>query len=235
MIKAMINSILVEENVIEQAYSYAEAKELILKNQYDILFLDITLPRGNTFELLEDLPPEKKAHSEIIFLTGHDTKEYFLNAIKHSASGYVLKPIDLEELKAAIHKSQVNLRKSKVLSEAAIESNIIEDHVPIILVRGTVSVISVHEISHLIGEGSMTTVFLNNEDPLSSVKNVGHYKDLLVDKYGFLVISKSTLVNPSFIEVYKHSLLEITLKNGIKMNCSRRGGRKLKDWLTKME
>jgi len=234
MIKGMIKDHIQEENITEQAFNYVDAKSMILENHYDILFLDITLPRGNTFELLQDLPPEKKNKSEIIFLTGHDTKDYFLNAIKHSASGYVLKPIDIDEFKAAINKSLDNLNKASESKDLLESTKPKAANIPISLSRGAVSIMSAEEISHLVGEGSVTKVHLIEGEPLTSVKNLGHYKDSLVGNYGFLVASKSTLVNPEFIESYKHSLLEITLKNGYKMSCSRRGGRNLKEWLNSM-
>ncbi len=237
MIKGMINNHVKQEAIIDQAFTFDQAKAKILQHRYDILFLDITLPRGNTFDLLEQLSPEKKKESEIIFLTGHDTKEYFLNAIKHSASGYVLKPIDLDDFKAAIDKSLENLRQATIETNGPSQLyglNNNSSSLVISLPRGTSTILSVNEISHLIGEGSLTKVHLQKGDPLSSVKNLGHYKEGLIHNHGFLIASKSIIVNPDFIEVYKPILQEITLKNGIKIPCSRRGGRNLKEWLNSM-
>lgn len=237
MIRKMIQDLVKGDVIIDQAFTFDQAKSKIMSNNYDILFLDITLPRGNTFDLLDELTEEKKRAAEIIFLTGHDTKEYFLNAIKHSASGYVLKPIDLNDFKEAMDKCLRNLNQasSKEQQDGPLTTPVLSvSNIPISLARGAVTVLPVDEISHLVGEGSLTKVHVHNEETLTSVKNLGYYKGNLIENFGFLIASKSVIVNPAFIEIYKPILQEINLKNHVKIRCSRRGGRNLKEWFNSM-
>ena len=81
--------------------SIAEGYEAVMKHQPDLLFLDVELPDGLGFDLLKKLSPVR---FRTIFITGH--QEYALDAIKVSALDYILKPIDLEELAAAIIKAR---------------------------------------------------------------------------------------------------------------------------------
>ena len=64
---------------------------LILDSQPELVFLDIEMPFGNAFELLNNLSP---VNFEIIFVTAFDN--YALNAIKYSALDYILKPVNIK-------------------------------------------------------------------------------------------------------------------------------------------
>ena len=84
---------------IKIANNAQEGIALIESFKPHIVFLDIEMPRMNGFELLNNLT-EKNFH--LIFTTAYD--QYAIKAIKYSAFDYLLKPIDIEELKNAIHK-----------------------------------------------------------------------------------------------------------------------------------
>jgi two-component system, LytTR family, response regulator len=78
-----------------------EALAVLVKQQPDILFLDIEMPGMNGFELLERFPhPE----FEIVFTTAYN--EYAIKAIKHSALDYLLKPVDKNELLQTIERAK---------------------------------------------------------------------------------------------------------------------------------
>ena len=74
--------------------------EMIKQEKPDIVFLDIEMPYGNAFDLLDRLMP---VNFEVIFITAFD--EYSLKAFRYSAVDYLLKPVDIEELKAAVQKA----------------------------------------------------------------------------------------------------------------------------------
>lgn len=66
----------------------------------DLVFLDIEMPYGNAFDLLDKLMP---IDFEVIFITAFDT--YTLKAFKYSALDYLLKPVDIQDLKAAVKRA----------------------------------------------------------------------------------------------------------------------------------
>lgn len=87
-------------------HSVAEAVEWFSNNKHpDLIFLDIQLSDGLSFEIFEHINTE----SAIIFTTAYD--EYALKAFKLNSIDYLLKPIDEEELEAAINKFR-NTQKS---------------------------------------------------------------------------------------------------------------------------
>src|SRR5436853_7930162 len=81
------------------ATNIADAEKLILKKHPDVVFLDIEMPGGNGFQLLELF---EQFDFDIIFVTAY--QEYALKAIKFSALDYLLKPVKIAELQAAVEK-----------------------------------------------------------------------------------------------------------------------------------
>ena len=83
--------------VLAEASNGQDALLLIQQHNPQLIFLDIEMPRMNGFEMLNGLP-EKNFH--VIFTTAYD--QYAIKAIKYAAFDYLLKPIDIEELKTAV-------------------------------------------------------------------------------------------------------------------------------------
>lgn len=77
-------------------------EELAANNDYDLIFSDIRLADGDVFEAFRKVMPQ----SFVIFTTAYD--EYAMEAIKNNGLDYLMKPIDADELRAAIGKLQLN-------------------------------------------------------------------------------------------------------------------------------
>src|ERR1051326_2416928 len=89
-----------EVYILAVANSAKSGIEEIEKHQPDLIFLDVEMPHGSGFDLLEQL--NGKTNFEVIFTTAHD--QYALRAIKFAALDYLLKPIHPNELVLAIGK-----------------------------------------------------------------------------------------------------------------------------------
>lgn len=98
--------------VVGTARSVQEAIKLIDSQKPDLVFLDIQMPHGSGFDLLEHIP---NYNFEIIFITAYN--QYAIKAFKYSAVDYILKPIDIDELVNAIEKAR-NMLKKKTSSRA---------------------------------------------------------------------------------------------------------------------
>ena len=85
--------------IVAKADSMISAYDAISKFQPDLVFLDIEMPNGNAFDLLEKF---KEIDFDIIFTTAYD--HYAIKAIKFSVIDYILKPVDSEELIQAVHR-----------------------------------------------------------------------------------------------------------------------------------
>ena len=105
---------LIEENIPELAiagfaHSATEARQFLSQEKIDLIFLDISMPGETGFDLLSSLTEGKYA---VIFVTAHD--EYAIKAFKTEALDYLLKPIDIDELKFAVNKVFKNSQAVKL-------------------------------------------------------------------------------------------------------------------------
>ena len=95
----ILNQYCPEINIEGEADSVESGISLIKNTVPDLVFLDIEMPKADGFQLLEHL---KDFHFEVIFVTAFDN--YAIRAIRFSAADYILKPININHLKAAIDK-----------------------------------------------------------------------------------------------------------------------------------
>ncbi|MCB0620772.1 MAG: response regulator, partial [Saprospiraceae bacterium] len=97
--QAKIAAVADDVKIVETLPSLKTARKWLLQNaEPDLLFMDIQLSDGVSFELFEDFD----LHCPVIFTTAYD--EYALRAFKVNGIDYLLKPIDSEALAAAIQK-----------------------------------------------------------------------------------------------------------------------------------
>jgi len=99
-----------EVAVLAQADSADSAEQLLATERPDVLFLDIQMPGGSGFELLERI---RDRDFPVVFVTAHD--KYAIRAIRASAIDYLLKPLDIDELRETVRKL-VRLRKERFAS-----------------------------------------------------------------------------------------------------------------------
>ena len=93
-----------EVEVIDSCDNYDSALQSILRHQPDLLFLDIQLQGRDAIQLLNEVRLTLPL-PHVIFTTAYDDRKYLMNAIKLDAVDYLLKPIDKNELAAAITKA----------------------------------------------------------------------------------------------------------------------------------
>jgi len=90
-----------EIEVCGTATQFHQAKELLIKENPDLVFLDVVMPHKNGFELLDEVR-QAGVEFRTIFYTAYD--QYMIQALRESAIDYILKPIHPEELKSAIDR-----------------------------------------------------------------------------------------------------------------------------------
>lgn len=99
MLQTMIGMYCPQIRVCATARNAAEAYSAIREHQPSLVFLDIEMPNGNGFELLEKFDP---IPFEVIFVTAYD--QYALEAFRKEALDYLLKPINIEDLQQAVSR-----------------------------------------------------------------------------------------------------------------------------------
>ncbi|MBK8388969.1 MAG: response regulator [Saprospiraceae bacterium] len=112
--------------IIGEAADGKEGLELINEKKPDIVFLDIEMPLVNGFEMLQNL---KERNFHLIFTTAYN--HYAIKAIKYSAFDYLLKPIDIEELKATAQKLMATTKSNIDLQIELLQGNFQDKNRPL--------------------------------------------------------------------------------------------------------
>jgi len=207
------------------AKSVAEARNLLAQHPIDLIFLDIAMPGEDGFELIPDV---QKSKAHVIFTTAYD--QYALKAIKANALDYLLKPIDIDELKVAVDKAVklISLNKNgngrnenmQNLAVNLAERNEIRK---ISLPNGQgYSLVNIDDIIHIEADSNYSVFYLANKDKITVSKVLKEYEEILPDNQ-FIRIHKSSIVNLNYVKEYNSKNgLEVILKNGEKIAVSRR-------------
>ncbi len=218
---------LVEKNCPEvslagSADSVEAGVALIRKVKPRLVFLDIEMPDGSGFDLLKALPD---LSFEVIFTTASD--KYAINAIKYSALDYLLKPIDSDELKAAVQKiaekdkGLSNMENLKFLLQNFRKSD--EQYSRITLPTGhAYEIVNVKDIIRCEADGNYTNFFLVDKRRIIVTLGLKHYEDLLPPN-DFFRIHNHHLVNVNHVSrVLKEDGGYAIMSDGSKLEISRR-------------
>ncbi|MEO8211353.1 MAG: LytTR family DNA-binding domain-containing protein [bacterium] len=178
-----------EVSVIGEAGSVNDALSFIAKNKPQLVFLDVEMPGGSGFDLLRQVD---KIDFKIIFVTAHS--HYAIKAIRFSAVDYLLKPVDTDDLIAAVKKAadeKVNTDEHyKGLLHNLNSSNSYKLAIPI---KDGFAFLAPDEIIRLEADGTYTHIYTNTEK-YTGTKNIKEYEQLLADQ-NFFRSHNSHLIN----------------------------------------
>lgn len=211
-IKSLENKLTKEFPFIEIVFTTQKPKEGIEKIRElnpDLVFLDIDMPQLSGFDVLQEV----ESHDfEVIFVTAHN--QHAIEAIKHCAIGYIVKPIDIDELTIAIENARANIdqrtsleKNRQLLQHISKEKNTI-----VIPTQKGLSFFQPDDIIRLEGIDGYTNIYLLNEKPIMSSYNIGKFSKMLMNQ-GFFQVHKSHLINTKFLKSYNNEGI-IELQNG---------------------
>lgn len=213
-LKQIIENYAEDVEISGLAFDVKSGIEIINNVSPDIVFLDIEMPDGNGFDLLNQLNNTKFS---LIFCTGHNG--FAIKAFKYNAIDYVLKPFDIEDVTAAIEKAKKDLKlKQKDISIDSLLSfykNSQKKESKLILKTATdIYVVQINDIYNCQSEGSYTIFKFENEKTITVSKPLKEYEDILVS-HNFIKTHQSHLVNIVHIErFHKKDGAFLILKNG---------------------
>jgi len=204
--------------VIADAASVVEALKKIKELQPDILFLDVQLPDGSGFDILELLP---NLSFKIIFISAFD--KYAIEAFKFSAIDYLLKPIEPELLIKAVEK---------LSKESKLES--LEGKINVLLSNRTkvekialpsahgLELVKVEDIIYCQADSNYTIFHLVDNKKILVSRSLKEYDEILSSQ-GFFRIHQSYLIKLSYVKKYvKGEGGSVILENGKELDVSRR-------------
>ena len=190
--------------------------------QPDLVFLDVQMPHLSGFDVLQRLWPPS---FDVIFVSAYD--QYAIKAIRFSAIDYLLKPVDVDDLLAAIKRVRERIsQKSKLFQYESVLHNIRNgpEKIQRIAVPSAegIDFFNVDDIVYCIAEGSYTTVVLRGKQNKLVSKNLKDFETLLSDS-GFCRVHHSYLINLAHVQKYiKGEGGYVQLTDGHTVDISRR-------------
>tara|TARA_R110002073_G_scaffold40547_5_gene115298 strand:- start:457134 stop:457868 length:735 start_codon:yes stop_codon:yes gene_type:complete len=184
--------------VVGEAANIDEALLLIRNHKLDLVFLDVEMPYGTGFDLLDKLD---QTDFEVVFVTAYD--QYAIDALNSHASYYLLKPISIDDLiKSVDYVTQIKIKENALQNTVLVPKVNITDTKITIPTQDGFEVLQMKDIVYCKADDNYTELFLvSNQKKLVS-KTLKYFEDILKEN-GFARIHKSFLVNVSYIASYK--------------------------------
>ena len=177
--------------LVKQAENVAQAYEYLSQNRVDMMFLDIQLPDGSGFNLLQKLKGQYIPH--IIFVTSYD--EYAIKAIKVAALDYILKPVSKEDIREAV--TQV-LQKLSMSNHNVVKPDLSKIALPSLT---GMEFIEIDEISFCEADSNYTTLYFKHGGKKVVTKTLSRFETEL-SSYNFLRVHHKYLVNLKMVKAY---------------------------------
>jgi two-component system LytT family response regulator len=199
--KKMLQEFCPETYVSGEASDAEEGEKIIQKMQPDLVFLDIEMPYGNAFDLLDHLMPVK---FEIIFVTAFN--DYTLKAFKYSALDYLLKPVNIEELRVAVQRASERQRLRNTNQQlnnllANLKTPEASSYKLALPSMEGLAFVPIDTITRCEASGGYTVFYLKNGEKILSAKNIKEYEEILPAST-FLRVHNSHIINLMCIKKY---------------------------------
>lgn len=201
ILKALLQDSCKEISIMGEATNIDKAEQLIKQENPAIVFLDVEMPNGNGFELLDRF---HNIDFETIFITAHN--DYSLRAIKYSALDYLLKPVNIDELKIAVQKaikkrdgSQLK-QQITLLLENLQSKNASLQKIAVPTQQGF-DFITTEQIILCEASGNYTIFYTTDNQKVVSSKNIKDYEDILPANL-FFRVHYSYIININRVKRY---------------------------------
>lgn len=206
--------------VVALCSSALAGRQKIVECKPDLVFLDVEMPGGDGFSMLESLPD---LYFEVIFVTAFTT--YAVKAIKFSALDYIVKPIDIMELVKSIDRAsqRIKVKKANVRMANLLENQHRDGNKKVLALPmyDKIEFVEISTINRCQADGNYTIFHLKNGERLLISKTLKEYDDLL-SPFNFLRVHQSHLINLEEIKSYiKSEGGYILMKDGTSISISR--------------
>ncbi len=221
-LKNLLSNHCPEVEVVADALSVEEALQMFEDPEFkpDVAFLDINLPDGLIFQLLDELHP---IDFEVIFITAFN--EHAIRACQYSSIGYIMKPINPDELIQAVSRIRVH-RAEKIeerldLFNKSLSNPNSFDKMSISGIDG-IYFVNIRDIVRFEAEDNYTHIFLINGDRITASKTIKAYEDML-QLLNFYRVHKRHVINLNFMRKFiKGDGGYLVMDDGKKIEVSRR-------------
>jgi two-component system LytT family response regulator len=188
-------------SIVGKANGVETALRVIQASLPDLVILDIEMTQGNAFDLLNQLQPSA---FQVIFVTAFDN--YAVRAFKYSAVDYLLKPVDIDDLRDALDRVTEKTQKAGVMEKMKVlldnmgTMNLSQQKLAVPTITGLMFV-PVRNIIRFEAKGNYSVIFLNNGSQVTATRNIKDYEDLLPESI-FCRVHNSHIINLQNIQKY---------------------------------
>ncbi|MDO5979468.1 LytR/AlgR family response regulator transcription factor [Flavivirga spongiicola] len=196
--------------VLGEAANVEEALVLIRNNELDLVFLDVEMPYGNAFDLLDRVGD---INFETVFVTAYN--HYAIDALNAHASYYLMKPISIDELiKAVDYVTEIKTKEDALQDQVLIpKTNGVLGKITIPQLDGF-EVINMSDILYCKADDNYTEIYLNTNKKKLVSKTLKYFEGAL-NNASFARVHKSYLVNVNEVVKYvKGKGGSVILSNG---------------------
>ena len=217
-------------DIVGEAANVPEGLQKISQLRPDLIFLDIEMPPSNGFELVRQLPQDLRP--EVIFVTSRG--EHALQAFNCAALGYVLKPVERENLATTVARAAALIEQKNSAQRLEtllknLDTKADEDLTISIPQDSRVEFVRAGNITHCSGEDGYTRIHLDGRKSLLSSYPIGQYGKMLTTD-DFMLVHKSFVVNRKYVSRWS-AQYELQLSTGEKVPVGRRRKKPVSKWL----
>lgn len=185
----------------------------------DLVLLDIEMPGKNGFDVLKAF---EQPQFQVIFITGYD--QYAIRAIKFSAAYYILKPVDIDELRTAIDKVQASKNqidhRLMYLNHTDLEANNCEK--VIVSSKQGFEILDLAKIVSIESQSGNYSIFVHDDGTKTlATKALSHYDDLFQNT-GLFRIHRSWIINMVHVKSFDKAKGKVELSNGEELEVAHR-------------
>jgi two-component system LytT family response regulator len=194
VIKNLLTTKFKSINIIAEAENVEKGIEVLKQNKPDLVFLDVELTDGTSFDILKNL---SKIDFKIIFITGY--KDFAIQAFKFSAIDYILKPVNSIEFENAVNRaiSEINNQNQTIKLDALFANfqNIAHETKKIVLkTQESLHLVNVQNIIRCQSDNSYITFYINDGKKILVIGSLKDYEEIL-EPSGFFRAHQSHLIN----------------------------------------
>jgi two-component system LytT family response regulator len=197
-LKDLLSTFIDDVELIGTARNVVDGAKLVKRTQPEILFLDIEMPDGTGFDLLDLLPDT--FNGQIIFTTG--SEQYAIQAFRYAAVDYLLKPIDPDELMEAVKRVQQTPHDLRFRKQVLLDNEKLDSPDKLVLhTQDELRIVHFQDIIRCKSYDNYCQFILGDGDRILVSRPLKEY-DILLEPAGFIRVHQSHLVNINKIKSY---------------------------------
>ena len=221
LLQTLIESYCPDVNVLATAQNIITGQEVIEKVQPDLVFLDISMPNGDGFQLLEAL---STINFEVVFTTAYN--QYALRAFEFAALHYLLKPINIPHLIETVNRYKQQKNNHLKKHQAAILKQALDGHANKIALahKYGYDFVDLKDIIRIEGEDGYSHFYMRGRGSFLVSKAIGEYEKLL-ESNGFFRVHKKHLINMDCIQSFhrgKNSIIVLDNNHEVTLSYRRK-------------